>query len=261
MKWNQLGSLAVIDVETTGVDAKSDRVISVAVIRTEFASTGEELRGDTLAVVVNPGRSIPWQASRINGFTDEGVAGKPSFADEAEKIRAFIGDRELVGHNVSFDKRFLSAEFKRAGVKTLHRNRSHCTMRAACSWLSEITGWWSSSRISLDRALEIFDVQARSQKVHDALEDAKLTALLASRLCQLEVLPKSRTASLRQHVRDHASNRQHKRQRIPAQAMSRERAPNDRQSHKSKPLYRQIGFWGLVLLLTFLLLRALLSSD
>jgi len=255
MKWNELGPVAVIDVETTGLDAKSDRIISVAVIRTQFVSTGEELRGDTLTAVVNPGCSIPWQASQINGFTDEDVAGQPSFADEAEEIREFIGDRELVGHNVSFDKRFLSAEFKRAGVKTLHRNRSHCTMREACSWLAEITGWWSSSRISLDRALEIFAVPARNQQVHDALEDAKLAALLASRLCQLEVLPKSRTASLRQHIRDHASNRP----RTHEQVLRREYASNanDKQSRKSKPLYRQIWFWGLVLLLVLVLL----SSD
>ena len=144
MEWDEPGRVAVIDVETTGVDPKSDRVISVAIFQTQFDPQGDELRGDTMTTVVNPGVPIPREASRVNGFRDRDVTDRPTFADEADELREFIGDRELVGHNVSFDKRFLSAEFKRAGVKTLHRNRSHCTMYGACDWLSEITGWWSS---------------------------------------------------------------------------------------------------------------------
>ena len=244
MEWDEPGRVAVIDVETTGVDPKSDRVISVAIFQTQFDPQGDELRGDTMTTVVNPGVPIPREASRVNGFRDRDVADKPTFADEADELREFIGDRELVGHNVSFDKRFLSAEFKRAGVKTLHRNRSHCTMYGACDWLSEITGWWSSRRIGLDRALEVFDVPGRKAKTHDALEDVKLTAMLAARLCQLEGLPKSRTKQLRRHVKDHASTNQ--------RASSRQRrrgvALESPRPATSKRSYKWIWIWVFVLL-------------
>ena len=233
MEWDQLGPVAVVDVETTGLDPKSDRIISVAIVQTEFDPTAEKVSGVTMTMVVNPCMSIPREASRINGFANRHVAEKPTFADVAEEVREFIGDRHLVGHNVSFDKQFLSAEFKRAGVKTLHRNRSYCTMYGACDWLAEITGWWQSRGLSLERALAIYGLPPRKRKVHDALEDAKLTAALGARLCQLETLPKSRTASLRRHIEDHASTRQ----------------PRQR-----KPFYRRFWFWVLILLIVIWLL-------
>lgn len=58
MEWDELGRVAVIDVETTGVDPKSDRVISVAIFQTQFDPQGDELRGDTMTTVVNPGVPI-----------------------------------------------------------------------------------------------------------------------------------------------------------------------------------------------------------
>ena len=252
MPWGRLGTVAVIDVETTGLDPNSDRIVSVAVIRMELDPHGEKLRGDSLTAIVDPGRPIPRKASRVNGLKDKDVAGKPVFADEAREIRDFIGDCELVGHNVSFDKRFLSAEFKRAGVETLHRNRSHCTMLGACDWLAEITGWWSSRRIGLERAMEIFDPPNHKWKAHDALEDAKSTARLATRLCQLEVLPKSRTAGLRRHIRDHASTRK----QSPTRRLRHEHESKKRRRKSSKPFYRRFWFW-----VCFLLVWAWLSSD
>ena len=123
---------AVVDVETTGLDPSSDRIISVAVVRARFADLRENpdgLHGTTMDVVVNPQCRIPRDASRVHGFTDSDVADKGPFSDVAQQFRDFIGDLPVIGHNVSFDKRFLSSEFKRAGVKTLARNKSFCTMR------------------------------------------------------------------------------------------------------------------------------------
>ena len=234
MEWDQLGPVAVVDVETTGLDPKSDRIISVAIVQTEFDPTAEKVSGVTMTTVVNPCISIPRGASRINGFANRHVAGKPTFPDVAEELREFIGDRHLVGHNVSFDKQILNAEFKRAGVKTLHRNRSYCTMVGSCARLAKITGLWPPFGLNLDRALEIYRVPARKQKVHDALEDAKLTAALGARLCQLEALPKSRTASLRRHIKDHAFPRQ-----------PRQRKPSSN---------RGFWFWALILLVVVWLL-------
>ena len=71
---------------------------------------------------VNPGIEIPAEASRIHGIYDEDVKNEVSFEDIAQGLRDFIGARPLVGHKVNFDKKFLSEEFKRVGVKTLYRN-------------------------------------------------------------------------------------------------------------------------------------------
>lgn len=186
------GSICVVDVETTGLDFAADRIISVAAFRTDFdASPPGRLVGDTLTAVVNPQRRIDPKASAVNGFTNRKVRGKPTFAAEAAEIREFIGTRTVVGHNVSFDKRFLNAEFKRAGVKTLSRNRSACTMKAIANLMAHVGrhadkwGW-----LSLDRAVALFGVGWRKLKVHDAQEDAMLTAMLARKLWDLSKLPK-----------------------------------------------------------------------
>ena len=104
-----IGEAAVIDCETTGFDPGTDRIITVAVIRADFSrlDRGTRLTGDSLVVEVNPGVPIPEAATAVHGLRDADVAGWPPFADEAQELRDFIGDRVLVGHNAQFDKRFL----------------------------------------------------------------------------------------------------------------------------------------------------------
>ena len=119
----------VLDVETTGLDPQKDRIVEVAAIRVDFRKSGEDqVRCPTFVSRFNPGVPIPKRASDVNGITNEAVADAGRFADEAQALRDFIGSVPVIGHNISFDKKFLSSEFKRAGVKTLHRNKSYCTM-------------------------------------------------------------------------------------------------------------------------------------
>ena len=162
----------VVDVETTGLDPKTDRIVSVALIHANFGSLRENpdnLNGKTMDAVVNPQCRIPKESSRVHGITDKDVADKDSFSDIAQEMRDFIGDRPIIAHNVSFDKSFLNAEFKRAGVKTLARNKSYCTMRR----FQEFNRGRRRGS-NLDDVVEAMGVEPRRGKVHDAIEDAKL---------------------------------------------------------------------------------------
>ena len=162
----------VVDVETTGLDPKSDRVISVAMIRSSFGDLRENpnsLSGETMDVVINPQCRIPKEASRVHGITDRDVADKNSFSDVAQELRDFIGDLPIIAHNVSFDKSFLSAEFKRAGVKTLSRNKSYCTMRRFQDF-----NHGRRRGSSLDNVVEVMGMERRKSKIHDAVEDARM---------------------------------------------------------------------------------------
>ena len=186
------GPICVVDVETTGLDPDTDRIISVAAIRVDLSGLPPgRFKGETLTALVNPQHRIHPEASKVNGFRNKDLKGKPLFADEAEEIREFIGTRKVVGHNVSFDKRFLNAEFKRAGVKTLSRNKSVDTMQAAQELMAHVgrhAAKWN--RLSLKRATALFQVGKRKGKVHEALEDAVLAATLAHRLRELSLMPK-----------------------------------------------------------------------
>ena len=130
-------------------------------------------RQAALGLSRQPGPPHLREASRIHGITDRKIRNAPAFSEIAGELRAFIGTRALIGHNVQFDKRFLSAEFKRAGQKSLHRNRAYCTMRR---FQAEI-GRRKGSR--LEDAARYFGLEARSDTEHDALEDARIALEIA----------------------------------------------------------------------------------
>jgi len=86
----------VLDTETTGLDPLTgDRVIEVAAVELlNLLPTGEVFHS-----LIDPERDIPAEASRIHGFTNGDVAGKPKFPDIAEALLAFLGDSEIIAHN------------------------------------------------------------------------------------------------------------------------------------------------------------------
>ena len=65
----------IFDLETTGVDVNTDEVIEISAIRVRAGEPVEEF-----STLVNPGRPIPFNATRINGITDEMVSDAPEFS-------------------------------------------------------------------------------------------------------------------------------------------------------------------------------------
>lgn len=93
----------VFDLETTGISVKSDEVIEISALKVRDGKVVDEF-----STLVNPGRSIPYGASRVNGITDEMVADAPVFFDVLREFFDFAGDDVLVGHNIhSFDMKFI----------------------------------------------------------------------------------------------------------------------------------------------------------
>jgi DNA polymerase III subunit epsilon len=104
--------LAVVDLETTGTRARTDRIVEISVLKIE--PTGER---DQRTRRVNPGIPIPAEATAIHGIRDEDVRDCPGFGQLARGLAAFLGDSDLCGFNLAgFDSQMLDAEFKRAGV-------------------------------------------------------------------------------------------------------------------------------------------------
>lgn len=99
---------ALVDVETSGVIARRDRVLSVAVVTIgpDGEQTGE------FSTLLNPGCD-PGPV-HVHGLTAERLSGAPTFEQVAERIGALLQDRVLVAHNAQFDYDFLAHEFARA---------------------------------------------------------------------------------------------------------------------------------------------------
>lgn len=182
MLFSGFDEAVVLDLETTGLDPERDRVVSIAMIRSRFADLKRNpgrVEAKTMDAVVHPQRCIPPEASRVNGITDEDVADKAPFAEIARLLRDFIGECPIIAHNVSFDRKFLNAEFRRAGVKTLARNRSFCTMR-------KFQKLNPKRKKNLDDVAASLGVKGRTGPRHGAIEDARITWEIAARFYMMD---------------------------------------------------------------------------
>ncbi|MEV1119577.1 exonuclease domain-containing protein [Actinosynnema sp. NPDC049800] len=154
---------AVVDVETTGFAARgADRVVEVAVVGLDDAGRVT----DEWCTLLNPGRDLgPQHVHRIRAAD---VWHAPTFAQAAGALAARLAERVVVAHNLSFDARFLTAEFARAGVDLPVTGL--CTMRLADRYLPGRAGR------SLAACCEAVGVTLDS--AHSALHDARATARL-----------------------------------------------------------------------------------
>lgn len=99
---------ALVDVETSGLIPRRDRVLSVAVVTVgpDGEQTGE------FSTLLDPGCD-PGPVD-VHGLTAERLRGAPTFDQVAERIGAMLQNRILVAHNAQFDYDFLAYEFARA---------------------------------------------------------------------------------------------------------------------------------------------------
>ncbi len=113
--------LVVFDIESTGVNARQDRIIELAAVK--VMPDGSEVEKDWL---LNPGVPIPPETTAIHGITDEIVAACPTFADCAREIYAFFDGCDLSGFNADrFDIPCLEEEFARIGINFAASRRRH----------------------------------------------------------------------------------------------------------------------------------------
>jgi DNA polymerase III subunit epsilon len=111
--------LVFLDLETTGVNPVTDKIIDVAMLK---ALPGGETEMKTWRV--NPGIPIPPATTKIHKITDENVKDSPPFAKVASQILDFIGNADLAGYNSNkFDIPLLIEECLRVGLDFDLKNR------------------------------------------------------------------------------------------------------------------------------------------
>ncbi|MFH1327523.1 MAG: 3'-5' exonuclease, partial [Candidatus Bathyarchaeota archaeon] len=112
--------LAFIDLETTGVDVQSDRIVEIGIVK----HYGDDME-DTFSCYLNPTIPIPIEATRIHHIADRHIAGCLTFAQRAKEIRSFLEGCDFVGFNLlGFDLPLLEVEFSRTSVEFSRRGRS-----------------------------------------------------------------------------------------------------------------------------------------
>ncbi len=104
--------LAFIDLETTGVNLGSDRIVEIAIVK--IMPDGSRIVKRKL---INPQMPIPQETIDIHGITDEMVKDAPTFKQVANEIKQFLDNCDLGGYNSNrFDVPLLVEEFLRAGM-------------------------------------------------------------------------------------------------------------------------------------------------
>ncbi len=105
--------VAFIDLETTGVNLSSDRIVEIAIIK--VLPDGER---QVKRKLINPEMLIPKQSSDIHGITDEMVKDAPTFKQSGNEIKQYLENCDLGGYNSNrFDIPMLMEEFLRAGME------------------------------------------------------------------------------------------------------------------------------------------------
>ena len=150
-------SFVCIDLETTGLDPKRDKIIEIGAVKVEQGEvTGE------WEIFVNPERKLGERIVELTGIRDEQLAGAGKIAEILPGLFAFLGDYALLGHGVLFDFSFL----KKAAVNE---------KLVFEKYLKDLE---SRSLASLCKYYGI------PHKAHRALEDARATVALYGKLAE-----------------------------------------------------------------------------
>jgi DNA polymerase III subunit epsilon len=104
--------IAFIDLETTGVNLSTDRIVEVAIIKILQDGSRQVKRK-----LINPEMAIPQQSIDIHGITDAMVKDAPTFKQAANELKQFIENCDMGGYNSNrFDIPMLMEEFLRIGM-------------------------------------------------------------------------------------------------------------------------------------------------
>lgn len=112
MKLNLKNPIIFFDLETTGINVATDRIVELSYLKVDV--NGNET---SRTVRINPEMPIPPNSTAIHGISDEDVKDAPRFNEIAKRIAKEFEGCDLAGYNaVKFDIPLLAEEFLRAGV-------------------------------------------------------------------------------------------------------------------------------------------------
>lgn len=162
-----MNTYIVVDLETTGLAPKTDRILEIGAWKVE---NGEFVR--KFHRMVDPEMKIPERITELTGITDEMVAGQPKIAEATQEFVEFAGELPLLGHNLMFDYAFLKhaavnqkLSFERAGADTLKISRKVLAALPSRR-LGELCAYYHIPQ----------------QRAHRADEDAYVTAVLYEKM-------------------------------------------------------------------------------
>lgn len=164
-----IDSYVCLDLETTGLDPKIDKIIEIGAVRVRDGAIDA-----VMETFINPGRALGERITELTGIVDGQLDDAPDISEMLPELLDFIGDDVLLGHSVLFDYSFV----KKAAVneKLTFEKNGIDTLKLARKFLPDL-----ESR-SLEFLCRHFEIE---HSAHRAIADAKATLALYKRLAEL----------------------------------------------------------------------------
>jgi DNA polymerase III subunit epsilon len=157
LKLWQDNNFCIVDIETTGGNPVSERIIEIAILKIQ---NGELVT--TYQSLVNPGKYVPPSIQAMTSISPEDLALAPSFEEIAQEVKELLEDSIFVAHNVRFDYSFVKNELKRAGFS--FNSKCLCTVRLSKKIFKRY------KHHDLSSLIERFDLKCNNR--HRAYDDA-----------------------------------------------------------------------------------------
>lgn len=169
----------VLDLETTGTDPRTDRVVSLGAVRLR---EGRVRLGDTFYELVNPGRDIPVEAIKVHGIKPDMIENARHGALVVEDFLGFLGRDILVAHYARFDLSIINSVMRgRYGFPLQNLVLDTVLMCEGVVMPSDPYGIGRDrSRCSLEALAGRFGL--RLPERHTAMGDALTTAMIFQRM-------------------------------------------------------------------------------
>jgi DNA polymerase-3 subunit epsilon len=184
----------VLDTETTGLSPQGgDRLVEIGGVELiNHIPTGKHVH-----LYINPQRSMPEEAFRVHGLSEEFLSDKPLFRDVVDEFLEFIGDSTLVIHNAPFDMGFLNHQLEGLGRPKLSNPVIDTVMVARAKH--------PGSRVSLDALCKVYGIDNSRRTLHGALLDSEILAevyleLIGGKQVSLALVAEAETSAADQAI-------------------------------------------------------------
>ena len=153
-----------LDTETTGLSyADGHKIVEIACIESkDLIATGKVFHK-----LINPKRSMPEEAFKVHGFSQEFLSDKETFDQVADEFLNFIKDKKIIIHNASFDLGFLDGELKSIQKGKINK-------KLVIDSLEVARNKFPGTSNSLDALCKRFNIDLSRRTKHNALLDCEL---------------------------------------------------------------------------------------
>ena len=153
-----------LDTETTGLSFKDGhKIVEIACIETEdLIPTGKVFHK-----LINPERSVPSDAFKVHGFSEEFLKDKDIFEKVSEEFLNFIKGKKIIIHNASFDLSFLNGELEIIKKESIDKKFVIDSLELARNKFPGLSN-------SLDALCKRFNIDLSKRTKHNALLDCEL---------------------------------------------------------------------------------------